>query len=102
MLIIILLHRIGTLEEPAPGRGIMVGIADCAALGAAIGQKRADKRLIGGGRQAEAAHCGLRRRSRTTFIQLDSVSRLGSHGVVRSEEHTSELPSLMRISYAVY
>src|SRR3546814_8135486 len=26
----------------------------------------------------------------------------GAHGLVRSEEHTSELQSLMRISYAVF
>src|SRR3546814_8801259 len=28
--------------------------------------------------------------------------RVGAHGAVRSEEHTSELQSLMRISYAVF
>src|SRR3546814_1875563 len=34
-------------------------------------------------------------------IELDGVAdHLGQH--VRSEEHTSELPSLMRISYAVF
>src|SRR3546814_7668192 len=37
-------------------------------------------------RQAEAAHADHRE----------------THRVVRSEEHTSELPSLMRISYAVF
>src|SRR3546814_3115871 len=32
----------------------------------------------------------------------ESIRILESHGVVRSEEHTSELQSLMRISYAVF
>src|SRR3546814_9273859 len=36
---------------------------------------------------------------RTTLI---STVTLSSHVVVRSEEHTSELQSLMRISYAVF
>src|SRR3546814_16232075 len=30
------------------------------------------------------------------------AARRGVHGVIRSEEHTSELQSLMRISYAVF
>src|SRR3546814_20647400 len=30
------------------------------------------------------------------------IGRFGGHGVNRSEEHTSELQSLMRISYAVF
>src|SRR3546814_1042194 len=30
------------------------------------------------------------------------VTYTSTHGVFRSEEHTSELPSLMRISYAVF
>src|SRR3546814_8947667 len=42
---------------------------------------------------------------RTTDLE-DAVSRLNSaysaEGVSRSEEHTSELQSLMRISYAVF
>src|SRR3546814_8596367 len=34
-------------------------------------------------------------------LQTYSGAPLGAH-VIRSEEHTSELPSLMRISYAVF
>src|SRR3546814_7869975 len=35
------------------------------------------------------------------FTQRDIGSKRGQRGRVRSEEHTSELPSLMRNSYAV-
>src|SRR3546814_9519408 len=35
-------------------------------------------------------------------IALSSDRVMGVHGVARSEEHTSELQSLMRISYAVF
>src|SRR3546814_6590146 len=38
-----------------------------------------------------------------TFVGLGAVTALeGGTGVTRSEEHTSELQSLMRISYAVF
>src|SRR3546814_2824584 len=33
---------------------------------------------------------------------LEALATLHAHGVARSEEHTSELQSLMRISYAVF
>src|SRR3546814_8112063 len=33
---------------------------------------------------------------------VDGMGALGGHRAVRSEEHTSELQSLMRISYAVF
>src|SRR3546814_4283837 len=36
------------------------------------------------------------------FDLLDQLALIGVHGVKRSEEHTSELQSLMRISYAVF
>src|SRR3546814_6257287 len=35
-------------------------------------------------------------------IWLPAIRSSASAGTVRSEEHTSELPSLMRISYAVF
>src|SRR3546814_8297411 len=38
----------------------------------------------------------------TTFSQSYAASGDSSRAVVRSEEHTSELQSLMRISYAVF
>src|SRR3546814_9281486 len=45
-------------------------------------------------RQGLAAHARDRRQGRRVL--------LGRHGARRSEEHTSELQSLMRISYAVF
>src|SRR3546814_4051951 len=38
---------------------------------------------------------------KSTLLKLIHLSERPSRGAVRSEEHTSELPSLMRISYAV-
>src|SRR3546814_9578302 len=51
-------------------------------------------------------HCGSivhfhRRRLYSHHLKGTSLGQL-SHEVLRSEEHTSELQSLMRISYAVY
>src|SRR3546814_5482568 len=40
--------------------------------------------------------------SETPTFELHSLDRPGSIGPRRSEEHTSELQSLMRISYAVF
>src|SRR3546814_8695645 len=39
---------------------------------------------------------------RTIRAGLDSLTPMTIVGIVRSEEHTSELQSLMRISYAVF
>src|SRR3546814_1927605 len=39
------------------------------------------------------------------FLEFDASLRMGSRGTIvveRSEEHTSELQSLMRLSYAVF
>src|SRR3546814_3200450 len=36
------------------------------------------------------------------MVQLGEVLRAETKGQIRSEEHTSELQSLMRISYAVF
>src|SRR3546814_9157887 len=46
-----------------------------------------------------AAGQGLDRLARLAFVEQE-VLQVGHH--VRSEEHTSELQSLMRISYAVF
>src|SRR3546814_42609 len=37
-----------------------------------------------------------------TFAAIEMAKRAGYTAVIRSEEHTSELQSLMRISYAVF
>src|SRR3546814_1198882 len=53
-----------------------------------------------GGRQPPPRHAGLARQA----VRLHAPQRGAGDGVLpdRSEEHTSELQSLMRISYAVF
>src|SRR3546814_7875839 len=53
---------------------------------------------------APSFHCPIRRRrSRLVASKVDARRRLAySHADMRSDEHTSDLPSLMRISYAVF
>src|SRR3546814_1985760 len=66
---------------------------------------RSVRDVVGAGRKARGV-CGdvVRRRPVRTAVEHDA--RLEAHdravGVGRSEEHTSELQSLMRISYAVF
>src|SRR3546814_6159394 len=55
--------------------------------------------VAGAGREAEAA---MRERAKEWVGRMDFVSREEFEAVKRSEEHTSELQSLMRISYAVF
>src|SRR3546814_9203089 len=50
---------------------------------------------------AAADRAGVRRRSRRS-LGMDRRTRRTGAAVDRSEEHTSELQSLMRISYAVF
>src|SRR3546814_11336753 len=64
------------LSRPAPGRG---GDA-----------RRAQKRVRAGADPA------------TDHRKCDQIWRFAQQGKDRSEEHTSELQSLMRISYAVF
>src|SRR3546814_1872049 len=44
----------------------------------------------------------LRRRASLALLFLRAFADLAGFGLLRSEEHTSELQSLMRISYAVF
>src|SRR3546814_9113765 len=50
----------------------------------------------------EAGHDLERRQAREKRVVDTSVERAGGDPADRSEEHTSELQSLMRISYAVF
>src|SRR3546814_5938340 len=50
---------------------------------------------------ARKDHIGAARRPVLRHCRADP-QRLSGHGAPRSEEHTSELQSLMRISYAVF
>src|SRR3546814_3664567 len=63
-------------------------------LGRALGTGELDQHRVTAGVVEE----GLLRRGAVLLCQLD---RAGDHRI-RSEEHTSELQSLMRISYAVF
>src|SRR3546814_6937163 len=48
-------------------------------------------------------HCPAKRKRCSMCIEQSQIIPLGSDkDVIRSEEHTSELQSLMRISYAVF
>src|SRR3546814_10430476 len=53
------------------------------------------------GRQRVAHHMRLRERQRRA-ARADAENSAQFHSPFRSEEHTSELQSLMRISYAVF
>src|SRR3546814_7415455 len=63
--------------------------------GAAGGRARADRPVAA--RRAGRGHCRLVRAARD-----DALDRPAAVAGERSEEHTSELQSLMRISYAVF
>src|SRR3546814_5880888 len=51
-----------------------------------------------------AMNCGIAaaRHEVIGIVNADDLLKTGALGAVRSEEHTSELQSLMRISYAVF
>src|SRR3546814_9000355 len=55
-----------------------------------------------GERRARAGDAARRRRVRRTPVRRDVRGQAGLARARRSEEHTSELQSLMRISYAVF
>src|SRR3546814_5848065 len=49
-----------------------------------------------------ADECGIEPVTVALFSDLNAAGKIDPAGMVRSEEHTSELQSLMRISYAVF
>src|SRR3546814_8876824 len=63
---------------------------------------RAQVRSYGAGNSTPAAVCSRRRVIGPKRIASHSASRVDASASPRSEEHTSELQSLMRISYAVF
>src|SRR3546814_2089736 len=68
-------------------------------IGGAVLVRRGWQAFAGDALPAPARHLGQRRGGRTVEHQLQIMKRrIG----LRSEEHTSELQSLMRISYAVF
>src|SRR3546814_3508580 len=53
-------------------------------------------------RRPSTGACRLHLRSHNGTVLITDPSHFVALGAVRSEEHTSELPSLMRISYPVF
>src|SRR3546814_9226178 len=83
-----------TLFRSSPGRGI--GRAAELAAGVQLGEDQLDPRQAG-------PRLGVDRDAAAVVADLDGSVLGEDHlDVVRSEEHTSELQSLMRISYAVF
>src|SRR3546814_6561354 len=85
----------------------MVGqVGRDADLGIARGDDRRPARCIGEHHRALAGAAELPQRLDRRRIGPEAVvhdaPEVDDEGVVRSEEHTSELQSLMRISYAVF
>src|SRR3546814_3194161 len=76
---------------------------DNARVGQKLLQVALHRRWLGriGRAQIDEQQAGSRWR-RMIFGQVRHVYRSANKGKVRSEEHTSELQSLMRISYAVF
>src|SRR3546814_5596554 len=90
-------YDLACLNEP-PGRWART-------LMAPDGRPMLDALVVGGGMCGMVAAAALRRRG-LTRIRIVDRSPEGREGpwvtYARSEEHTSELQSLMRISYAVF
>src|SRR3546814_3389808 len=64
--------------------------------------------LAVGEEELDFLRCGVRRVGAVHRVGFDGLGEIGADGArrrilrIRSEEHTSELQSLMRISYAVF
>src|SRR3546814_8578053 len=83
-------------------RSLITIVTWCSASGSSVHQSQllvAERRLVRGSRLTALLRSGNLRGSRmkNTGVLLPTMSQLP-----RSEEHTSELQSLMRISYAVF
>src|SRR3546814_1332514 len=90
-------HTMPQAEEPAPAQQPMSGM-DHAAMGHAMPPASADADPFyapGSGLTPKAANGGK-------FLSYTDLKAQRPLYEVRSEEHTSELQSLMRISYAVF
>src|SRR3546814_789886 len=79
------------------------GVADAqaAAVGLLLAGDHAEQRGLAGAVGADDADDGARRNLEAEVVDQQLVAE-GLADVLRSEEHTSELQSLMRISYAVF
>src|SRR3546814_1563684 len=86
----------GLCRVEMPGTGCRAGVAGQAGRTAS---GRGDRRVAQDARQGGAAGTGVAAGARAGDGAGDDV---GLRRLWRSEEHTSELQSLMRISYAVF
>src|SRR3546814_5803996 len=88
------------LRMPMPDASVMTGRAEfVSATNAAATGSRSTCRWAGSGGSCWPRQCRTRRRS---FAKSSFSASKMNDGRERSEEHTSELQSLMRISYAVF
>src|SRR3546814_3446996 len=96
------LGLVAALQALAPAVGADHRVAAALArltAGKAIGVGRAVQRQDGRGHRLQEAHAPD---DAVAAAVLASAARIGADAERRSEEHTSELQSLMRISYAVF
>src|SRR3546814_2156037 len=90
------------------GAALLMVMLDAGPGGDAIGtieitDGKAEIAPVADERDARAQRLGLGRRIGNAALEVGESARVGGFlGVARSEEHTSELQSLMRISYAVF
>src|SRR3546814_9417622 len=96
------LRNVAMLLEPFDNRGSDRVRTQCGRSGREVGRERAG--IQGFADRGLQASCLVRQAQRMPQQQRDAED--GAVGIgdvaVRSEEHTSELQSLMRISYAVF
>src|SRR3546814_3217508 len=85
------------IARDAAGRGLSVILAERGDLAGAT-SSAATKLIHGGLRYLEHYEFRL---VREALGERETLLRMAPH-IIRSEEHTSELQSLMRISYAVF
>src|SRR3546814_8651902 len=70
-------------------------------LAVRIGHPRGTRLVVGNALVAQLFKA-LKDRGVTVVIGAETRGLLREHGAVRSEEHTSEVQSLMRVAYAVF
>src|SRR3546814_1679607 len=87
---------------PLAAAGLLaVGLLRAAAVGVSVAAG-AGVDAVGHVPGAERRRVAFRQRIALLLALLERLLRLLGRGFARSEEHTSELQSLMRISYAVF
>src|SRR3546814_2033595 len=90
-----------------PGRAGADGSINACCVGVSVAARGLGGKLwpsggVNGVRLPQAESVRAANRTEHLRIALSSHSEFGPRGLDRSEEHTSELQSLMRISYAVF